>query len=205
MGSGSPTGTDQVDTGRAPERSSHEEGAQILRGETGRATECRITVDGVEYRLAPIGTTIRILAQEEIAKRRRSLWKEAIDLVKEIKGEEGKALLVEAYQIQQRTVVTSIEESLAWLVSPEGDRFHFAQSIKRFQPSLSEDKITEVYDHCTASQLNTFRDFQYLAYNPDMVESALGAAAFLDNNSELIPEEILDHVQVLIDHVKRMV
>lgn len=147
---------------------------------------------------------IRVLAQEEISKRRKALWQEAVSLVKDIKGEEGKELLVEAYRIQQRTVVTSIEESLAWLVSPEGDRFHFAHSIKKLQPSLSEEKITEIYDRATALQLNTFREFQYLAYNPEGVESILAAALRLKADFDLIPEELQEHVQTLIDSASRI-
>lgn len=148
---------------------------------------------------------IRVLAQEEISKRRKALWQEAVSLVKDIKGEEGKELLVEAYRIQQRTVVTSIEESLAWLVSPEGDRFHFAQSIKKYQPALSETQITDIYDRATASQLNTFREFQYLAYNPDGVESTIIAARRLQADFDLIPEELQEHVQALIDSATRIV
>lgn len=148
---------------------------------------------------------IRVFAQEEITKRRRHLWQEAIALVKEIKGEEGKALLVEAYHLQQRGVVTSIEESLAWLVSPEGDRFHFAHSLKKFQPALSEVRITEIYDRATANQLNIFRDFQYQAYNPDDALSALNAAVILDDNMDSIPEDFREHVQTLIKVAQRSI
>jgi hypothetical protein len=148
---------------------------------------------------------IRVFAQEEITKRRRHLWLEAIALVKEIKGEEAKALLVEAYHLQQRGVVTSIEESLSWLVSPEGDRFHFAQSLKKFQPALSEAQITEIYDRATANQLNIFRDFQYQAYNPDDALSALNAAVILDDNMDSIPEDFQDHVRTLIKVAQRSI
>lgn len=205
MGPGSTGGESEADVRGSQELGTQQAGVQIVRSEEGRAKECRIRIDGVEYRFAPIGTMIRVLAQEEISRRRKTLWQEAIALVKEIKGEEAKELLVEAYRIQQRAVVSSIEECLAWLVSPEGDRFHFSQSLKKFQPSLTNEQITEIYDRATASQLNDFRDFQYIAYNPEAVESAALSAARVNDNLDLFPEEFLEDLEILIRYAQRMV
>lgn len=205
MGPGNSIGEADNLPGGTEERRDYAADAKIVRGEDGRASECHLTIDGVGYRFAPLGTMVRVMAQEEISKRRRALWTEAISIVKDVKGDEGKELLVEAYRIQQRTVVSSIEECLAWLVSPEGDRFHFVQSAKKFQPSLSEEKLTEIYDRATASQLNTFREFQYLAYNPDGVESALLAASHLSENLYDIPEDLQPYVETLIKATQRIV
>lgn len=198
-------GDNEINDGRSQELVPHSVGAKVIRSAEGRAAECVLTIDEVDYRLVPIGTMVRVLAQEEIAKRRKALWQEAVQLAKDLPGETGKDLLLEAYRIQQRTVVTTIEESLAWLVSPEGDKFHFAMAIRKLQPTLTDTKISEIYDRATAAQLNLFREFQYLAYNPEGCESAIVACAYLEANPDLIPETIVEHVSALMAMAKRIV
>lgn len=204
MGPGSISGEVQDHSGASQADRGGVREAKVVRSETGRAKECVLTIDGVDYRFAPIGTMVRVLAQEEITKRRRALWDEAVALAKDCPGDATKDLLLEAYRIQQRTVVTTIEESLTWLVSPEGDQFHFGLSIKKLNPSLSDDKIEELYDRATAGQLNVFREFQFDAYNPDNIQSALVAAAYLEVHPEEVPEDIKEHVDALIAMAKRM-
>jgi len=167
-----------------------------------RVTSMVLTIDDQDYKFAPVGSMLRVKIQEHLSDEKDRLWKDVIDLSKDL-GDIGSGLLKDAYRLRLAGVTTSITEVIHYLSSPAGDRWWFGLSIKPFNKGLSEEDIDHAYDRTTLQQMEQFRNFQYSALNPEDSESVVQAARTIQNSLGTIPEKLREDISLVCRTVMR--
>jgi hypothetical protein len=125
-----------------------------------------IKIGDKNVRVGCKGFLIRYLAEQELRSARAKIFSEAIKTVSTVDKSIGESLALAAYREYANTCILLQDEVDAWLSSPTGLRWQFAQAVKVANLSLSDVEIDELYSLIDQPEWSKIDEFQAELLNP---------------------------------------